>query len=97
MPTYDYLCDNCGYKFEKFQLMTAAPLTICPECGKHVRRLISAGNGFLFKGSGFYITDYRSESYKKGKAKETKIASPPNKSKSSDVTTAKKSTVNKMA
>ena len=69
MPTYDYVCENCGHHFEKFQSITAAPLTECPECQGHVRRLISAGNGFLFKGSGFYETDYRSESYKRDKKK----------------------------
>ena len=69
MPTYDYACDDCGYHFEEFQSITAEPLTKCPECQGHIRRLISAGNGFLFKGSGFYITDYRSEKYKKDKQK----------------------------
>lgn len=65
MPTYDYKCENCGYVFEEFQSITAEALTICPKCNGHVRRLIGGGNGFLFKGSGFYITDYRSEGYKK--------------------------------
>jgi len=69
MPTYEYQCENCGYSFEEFQSITAEPLTICPKCQGHVRRLISSGNGFLFKGSGFYITDYRSEGYKKDKQK----------------------------
>ena len=65
MPTYEYACNACGHKFEEFQSITAAPITVCPECGKKkVKRLISAGAGFLFKGNGFYITDYRSESYK---------------------------------
>jgi putative FmdB family regulatory protein len=70
MPTYDYVCDNCGYNFEEFQSITAAPLTKCPKCRGYVRRLIGAGNGFLFKGNGFYITDYRSENYKKAKQNE---------------------------
>lgn len=66
MPTYDYVCDACDHKFELFQSITAAPEKKCPECGKRkLRRLIGAGAGFVFKGSGFYQTDYRSESYKK--------------------------------
>ena len=66
MPTYEYACEACGHKFEEFQSITAKPITKCPSCGKKkVKRLISAGAGFIFKGSGFYITDYRDESYKK--------------------------------
>src|SRR5437870_792769 len=65
MPTYEYACNACGHRFEEFQSIKAKPTTVCPECGKRkVKRLISAGAGFIFKGSGFYITDYRSESYK---------------------------------
>jgi putative FmdB family regulatory protein len=65
MPTYDYKCDACGYAFEKFQSITAAPLRKCPKCGKNkVKRLLGTGAGVIFKGSGFYHTDYRSESYK---------------------------------
>ena len=64
MPTYEYKCDACGHAFEKFQQITAAAVKKCPKCGKSkVRRLISAGGGMIFKGSGFYITDYRSEGY----------------------------------
>jgi putative FmdB family regulatory protein len=59
MPTYEYKCDECGYRFEKFQRMTEARLTECPECQGAVRRLIGAGAGIIFKGSGFYCTDYR--------------------------------------
>ena len=69
MPTYDYVCDDCGYNFEEFQAITAEPLSKCPHCGGHIRRLIGTGNGFLFKGSGFYVTDYRSDSYKSDKQK----------------------------
>lgn len=65
MPTYDYKCDACGHQFERFQSITAAPIKKCPSCGKNkVRRLIGPGAGLIFKGSGFYITDYRSEGYK---------------------------------
>jgi putative FmdB family regulatory protein len=64
MPTYEYKCDACGYEFERFQSITAEPIRRCPECGKaKVRRLISTGAGLIFKGSGFYITDYRDQSY----------------------------------
>lgn len=71
MPTYDYLCDACGYQFEEFQSIKAEPLRKCPQCKKlKLRRLISPGAGIIFKGSGFYITDYRSDSYKKSAAAE---------------------------
>ena len=59
MPTYDYVCDTCGAKYEKFQNMSADPDTQCPECGGKVRRLIGSGAGLIFKGSGFYETDYK--------------------------------------
>jgi len=76
MPTYDYLCDNCSYEFEKFQSITARPLRKCPKCGKNgLNRLIGAGAGIIFKGSGFYQTDYRSESYKEARKKEEKPVS----------------------
>ena len=65
MPTYDYECRACGHRFEEFQSITEPPLTECPSCGGEVRRLIGTGAGILFKGSGFYQTDYRSESYRK--------------------------------
>jgi putative FmdB family regulatory protein len=65
MPTYDYKCDACGHAFEQFQSMSAAPIKKCPKCGKQkVKRLIGTGAGLIFKGSGFYITDYRDQSYK---------------------------------
>ena len=57
MPTYEYKCDNCEYRFEVFQAMSDEPIKKCPECGKKVRRLIFGGAGIIFKGSGFYITD----------------------------------------
>jgi len=73
MPTYEYECEKCGQVFEQFQSITAEPLKICPKggCGGTVHRLLSGGGGFLFKGSGFYSTDYRSDSYKKGAKSDT--------------------------
>ena len=70
MPTYEYECQKCGHRFEEFQSMKDAPLTKCPECKGKVKRLIGAGAGFIFKGSGFYITDYRSSGYSEKKKKE---------------------------
>lgn len=71
MPTYDYECDACGAKFEKFQSIKAPSIRKCPSCGKlAVRRLIGAGAGIIFKGSGFYQTDYRSDSYRKAAASD---------------------------
>lgn len=64
MPTYDYECLK-GHRFELFQKMSDDPVSACPECGADAQRLISGGAGFLFKGDGFYITDYRSDEYKK--------------------------------
>lgn len=66
MPTYEYECEKCGHTFEAFQRITESALKDCPECQGSLRRLISKGGGLIFKGSGFYKTDYRSESYKKG-------------------------------
>lgn len=73
MPTYDYECPACEHTFERFQSITATPLRRCPQCGsRRLRRLIGAGAGILFRGSGFYQTDYRSEEYKaKAKAEKT--------------------------
>ena len=65
MPTYEYQCAACGHAFEKFHSITAKPIKECPACHKKkVKRLIGTGAGLIFKGSGFYITDYRSDSYK---------------------------------
>ncbi len=73
MPTYDYICDSCKWSFERFQSITAKPVRLCPKCGKRkVKRLIGAGAGVIFKGSGFYETDYRSEGYKKAAESEKK-------------------------
>ena len=72
MPTYDYVCDGCGHAFELFQSMTENTKKTCPKCKKpKLRRLIGAGGAIMFKGSGFYKTDYRSESYKKGAAADS--------------------------
>jgi putative FmdB family regulatory protein len=76
MPTYDYECEACGHKFEQFQSMKDEALTKCPECKKKkLRRLFGTGGAIVFKGSGFYQTDYRSESYKKSAAADSKSSS----------------------
>ena len=83
MPTYDYECDQCGHTFELFQNIKDSPKKKCPECGKRsLRRLFGTGAAVMFKGSGFYQTDYRSESYKKAAAAEKKSAEGTAKSKS---------------
>lgn len=67
MPTYEYQCGNCEHKWEEFQSISARPTKKCPECGRaKAERLISTGGGIIFRGSGFYQTDYRSDSYRKG-------------------------------
>jgi putative FmdB family regulatory protein len=72
MPTYEYKCGSCDYEFEQFQSIKARPLRKCPQCGRNaLNRLIGTGAGIIFKGSGFYETDYRSDSYKKEQKKET--------------------------
>ena len=84
MPTYDYKCLACDAQFEKFQGITAPPIEECPECGGKVKRLIGAGAGLIFKGSGFYTTDYRSEGYKESAKKDKDKSDSSDKSKSSD-------------
>ncbi len=89
MPTYEYMCEGCGCELERFQSITAGPLRKCPKCGKlKLQRLIGTGAGIIFKGSGFYETDYRSESYKKGaeseKKSKEKATEKKDKSKSKD-------------
>lgn len=82
MPTYEYRCDACGHEMEEFQSMTAKPLKKCPECGKNkLVRLIGTGAGIIFKGSGFYETDYRSDSYKESAKAETDAATPKKEDK----------------
>ena len=77
IPTYEYRCKGCGHEFEQFQSITAAPLKKCPSCAKaRLERLIGTGAAVMFKGGGFYETDYRSESYKKA-AKADSDASKP--------------------
>ena len=87
MPTYDYICENCECEFEQFQSITAKPLHKCPECKKlKLKRLIGAGSGILFKGSGFYQTDYRSDGYKKS-ANSEKPAKENTKTEKKEVKT----------
>jgi putative FmdB family regulatory protein len=81
MPTYEYHCDACENHFDEFQSMTEAPLKKCPKCGKpKLRRVFGAGAAIIFKGSGFYQTDYRSESYKQAAKAEQESAKPADKS-----------------
>ena len=82
MPTYEYLCKECGYAFELFQQMSAPVKKKCSECGKlKLKRLIGRGSAVMFKGSGFYETDYRSESYKKDAKAEKDAKTPEKKTK----------------
>jgi putative FmdB family regulatory protein len=76
MPTYEYQCQKCHKRHEAFQPITARPLTKCPACGGRLKRLLGSGSGFLFKGGGFYITDYRSKSYHEAKKKDQPTAAP---------------------
>ncbi len=77
MPTYDYVCEACGHALEIFQSISEAPKKKCPACGRSkLARRIGTGAGFLFKGAGFYKTDYRSESYKAGEKAETGAGTP---------------------
>ncbi len=97
MPTYDYECRECGHEFEEFQSMTAGALRKCPSCGKlKLRRLIGAGAGIIFKGSGFYETDYkrratpgRAGTERETSSSETSDSSSSDNGKASDGGTAK--------
>tara|TARA_B100000809_G_C15073036_1_gene506798 strand:+ start:816 stop:1124 length:309 start_codon:yes stop_codon:yes gene_type:complete len=83
MPTYEYECDACGHEFELFQSITDSVKRKCPECGKlKLRRLFGTGGAIVFKGSGFYQTDYRSESYKKQAKEDRKSSESSSDSKS---------------
>ena len=77
MPTYEYQCQKCKRRHEAFQSITAKPLTKCPRCGGRLKRLLGSGSGFLFKDSGFYITDYRSKCYHDAKRKDQPSSSTP--------------------
>jgi putative FmdB family regulatory protein len=98
MPTYEYVCEKCKHRFEVYQSMKDPPLSTCPEghCAQkkwgkgQVKRLIGKGAGFIFKGSGFYSTDYRSENYKSGAKKETETKSTGSAKTGSDSSTAPK-------
>jgi putative FmdB family regulatory protein len=100
MPTYDYLCDACEHEFELFQQISEPVKRKCPECGKlKLRRLFGTGAAVVFKGSGFYQTDYRSDSYKKAAEKDSKPSdeksSKKDKKKSSGGDASKKSDTKK--
>lgn len=85
MPTYEYECRKCGKRHEASQSITAKPLTKCPKpkCGGRLKRLLGSGGGLLFKGSGFYITDYRSKSYHDAKKKDQSFGAAQDKPSSS--------------
>jgi len=85
MPTYDYVCESCDHRFEEIQSFSAEPLKTCPACGlDKLRRLFGTGAAILFKGGGFYETDYRSESYKSSAKAESEAGKPAAKPASSD-------------
>ena len=95
MPTYEYLCEKCDHEFEQFQSITARSLRRCPNCKQNgLKRLIGSGSGIIFKGSGFYQTDYRTENYKQAQKKEksksdTKKEKAQAKTKSKDASDSK--------
>lgn len=89
MPTYEYVCQKCEHEFERFQSIKDEPLKRCPECRGKIVRKIGGGAGLLFKGSGFYITDYRSEGYKKAAKSESESAKPASSDKKSDASKGK--------
>lgn len=89
MPTYDYQCSSCGHTYELFQSITARPKKKCPSCGRPTaKRLIGTGGGIIFKGSGFYQTDYRSESYKKAAKAESEATNGKKSDDKKDTTAA---------
>jgi putative FmdB family regulatory protein len=89
MPTYEYECSKCGLHFEKFQRISEPPAKRCPKCRGAVKRLIGTGAGLIFKGSGFYTTDYRSDSYKSGAKSESSASSTAKPAASSTTTPSK--------
>ena len=85
MPTYEYECDACKHRFDEFQSFSDQPLTKCPKCKKKkLRRLLGSGAAVIFKGSGFYETDYRSESYKRAAKADAEAAKPAETAKPSE-------------
>ena len=89
MPTYEYECEACGHTFEEWQSITSEALKKCPKCGKKkLKRLFGTGGAIIFKGSGFYETDYRSDSYKKGEKADSSNSSTSSASKESKDTTS---------
>lgn len=93
MPTYDYQCDACNHRFELFQYISEDPQRVCPECGKKkLRRLFGTGAAVMFKGSGFYQTDYRSDSYKKAAEADKKAVESPKSESSSSQAKSKSNT-----
>jgi putative FmdB family regulatory protein len=92
MPTYQYRCPECRYEFEEFQSINDDPVQTCPRCGKKPHRVITGGAGFLLKGSGFYSTDYRSESYKAAARRDTDSPSSSAPSKTDSSKTASSGT-----
>jgi putative FmdB family regulatory protein len=92
MPTYDYHCDACEHEFEHFQTITSPLLTKCPECGKKkLRRLFGTGAALVFKGSGFYTTDYRSDKYKEAAKADKSSGESKSDSKSESKSESKSS------
>ncbi|MDI6735221.1 MAG: zinc ribbon domain-containing protein [bacterium] len=89
MPTYEYECLKCGLRFDYFQKMTDEPVKICPECSGEIKRIISGGAGFLFKGAGFYTTDYRSKSYVEAEKKDSGYKEPTTKKPDKEVKSEK--------
>jgi putative FmdB family regulatory protein len=91
MPTYEYRCNACEHEWDEFQPMSAKATRKCPKCRKlKAERLISAGGGLIFRGSGFYLTDYRSESYKKGAEAAKKVESDASSSSSKSSSSGEK-------
>ena len=91
MPTYDYECQKCGHLFELFQSIKDAPKKTCPKCRGRVKRLVGTGAGLLFKGSGFYTTDYRKPGYTEAARKETGTTTPATTTKDSGTASKPKS------
>jgi len=90
MPTYEYECQNCNHTFEEFQSMSAKPIKKCPLCGGKVKRLIGTGAGIIFKGSGFYETDYKKKNSVQTSQPEKKSESTPAKKNTKSKSDTKK-------